>query len=551
MGSASSGWIGEVVGCWRWCCARVGCRDGEVEFLGRASDETPLMDWTGVDAELQGLDCVIGWRVPVSTFISQAHLHAAKYFSTLRILGQGRISGHNLKQKTIKIRQNQCSLNTCLNHSRGLLRLLLLRRRFGTVLRCRGRRSLERLLKVGDDVVNVLRSDRDADEVLQGIPLAPASTHANSPVTTYLAHTRADLLLVRQLLVRRGPRVDRQRLGVTNIGEVGNQLEAIDDLAAGRAAALYAKAQHAAKAALEVLLGRRVGRVALETRVRHPRDVGALLEVLGEGDGVLRVPLGAQRQGLEAEQELVRAKGVQAGTEVAEDLDADADGEGDGTEGFPELEAVVAFRGLDHLGEPVGVLAPVELAAVDDDAGDGGAVPADPLGGRVDYNVGAVLDRADKVAASAKGVVNLETVSDCTPSSLSLSTYDNRDALLVRHLDDGLKVRDVVARVADALNVNGLGLVVDGGGNVVGAVAVDELGRNAVPREQHLELVVGAAIQVGRRHDVVARVRERRDGDELRGLAGRCGHSRDAALKRGDSLLEDVDGGAVNRVVSI
>ena len=45
---------------------------------------------------------------------------------------------------------------------------------------------LERLLKVGDDVVDVLRADRDADEVL--------------------CRARRGLLLIGELLVRRGPR---------------------------------------------------------------------------------------------------------------------------------------------------------------------------------------------------------------------------------------------------------------------------------------------------------------------------------------------------------
>ena len=51
--------------------------------------------------------------------------------------------------------------------------------------------------------------------------------------------------------------------------------------------------------------------------------------------------------------------------------------------------------------------APVELARVDEDAGDGGAVAADPLCGGVDDDVGAVLDGTDEVAAGAKGVVDL------------------------------------------------------------------------------------------------------------------------------------------------
>lgn len=68
---------------------------------------------------------------------------------------------------------------------------------------------------------------------------------------------------------------------------------------------------------------------------------------------------------------------------------------------------MVAVRGLVELRESGGVLAPVELARVDNDAANGGAVAADPLGGRVDDDVGAVLDGSDKVATSTKGVVDL------------------------------------------------------------------------------------------------------------------------------------------------
>ena len=208
-----------------------------------------------------------------------------------------------------------------------------------------------------------------------------------------------------------GPRVDGQRLGVADVGQVGDELEAVDNLAAGRAAALDAEAQHAAEAALEVLLGRLVRLVAREAGVRHPRDVGAFLEVLRERERVLGVPLGAERQRLEADQQLLGAEGVEARAQVAQHLDAGADSKGDGAERVPELEPVVAVRGLDHLGEALGVLAPVELAAVDDDARNGRAVAADPLGRRVHDDVGAVVDGTDEIAAGTKGVVDLEIVS--------------------------------------------------------------------------------------------------------------------------------------------
>ena len=244
------------------------------------------------------------------------------------------------------------------------------------------------LLKVGNDVVNVLGTDGNADEIL--------------------SDTRGELLLVGELLVGGGPGVDGKGLGVTDVGEVGDELEAVDNLGAGSAGAgLDAEGEDTAVAALEVLLGHLVRDVVLEAGVRHPADVLALLEPLGEGQGVLGVALGAEREGLDTEEELLGGEGVQAGTEVTEDLDADADDEGDGAEGLPELEAVVALSRLDHLGEALGVLAPVELAGVDDDTADGGAVAANPLGSRVDDDISTVLDGADEVTTGTEGVVNL------------------------------------------------------------------------------------------------------------------------------------------------
>lgn len=203
------------------------------------------------------------------------------------------------------------------------------------------------------------------------------------------------------------PGVDGKGLGITNVGEVGDELEAVDNLAASTAA-LDAEAEDATEASLEVLLGRLVVGVALESGVRDPADVGAGLKVLCESQGVLGVALGAQAQGLSAEEELLSSKGVEGGTEIAEDLDSGADDEGSSTESLVELEAVVAVRGLVELGEAVGVLEPVKLARVDDDTADSGAVTADPLGSRVDDNIGAVVDGADVVTTSTEGVVNLK-----------------------------------------------------------------------------------------------------------------------------------------------
>jgi hypothetical protein len=114
-----------------------------------------------------------------------------------------------------------------------------------------------------------------------------------------------------------------------------------------------------------------------------------------------------QTQRLKTEQQLLRSKRIKRSTEITLDLHARTDDEGDCAEGFPELEAVVAFAGLDELGEAFAVGAPVELAGVDDDAADGCAVAADPFCGGVDDDVGAVVDGTEEVAACAEGVVDL------------------------------------------------------------------------------------------------------------------------------------------------
>lgn len=54
------------------------------------------------------------------------------------------------------------------------------------------------------------------------------------------------------------------------------------------------------------------------------------------------------------------------------------------------------------------MLSPVKFAAVDNYTSDGGAVATNPLGGAVDNNVGTKIDGADEIAASSKGVINLD-----------------------------------------------------------------------------------------------------------------------------------------------
>jgi len=118
---------------------------------------------------------------------------------------------------------------------------------------------------------------------------------------------------------------------------------------------------------------------------------------------------------------------------------------------------------------------------------------------------------------------------------------DQWHTLLLTDLCNGLEVGDVVPGVTDTLDVDGLGLVVDGSREILSLVAVHDLGMEAEPREQHLELVVGPTVEVGGGDDVVTGVHQSSDGHELCALARGGGHSGDASLQRSYSLLKDID----------
>lgn len=128
---------------------------------------------------------------------------------------------------------------------------------------------------------------------------------------TYLSDTGAAFLLIRELLMSGAPGVNSKCLGITDIGQVRNKLEAINNLTSSTTT-LYAKAQNTTEASLEVLLSRLMVRVALETRVRNPADIGALLKILSKGESVLSVTLSAETESLETEEELLSGEGVES-----------------------------------------------------------------------------------------------------------------------------------------------------------------------------------------------------------------------------------------------
>jgi hypothetical protein len=89
-------------------------------------------------------------------------------------------------------------------------------------------RPTQGVLEVGLDVLDVLDAHRHPHQVR--------------------AYAGALLLGFRQLLVGGGRRVDDQRLGIADVGQVTGQLDVVDELPGRVGAALDAEVEHGAEA---------------------------------------------------------------------------------------------------------------------------------------------------------------------------------------------------------------------------------------------------------------------------------------------------------------
>src|SRR5262249_20184643 len=94
---------------------------------------------------------------------------------------------------------------------------------------------LQRLLEIGDDVVDMLDADGEAHVVF--------------------GHARPQLLCGGQLRVSRCRRMNGEAAGIADIGDVVEHLQRVDELAAGLLAALQFEADEAAEASLQISPG--------------------------------------------------------------------------------------------------------------------------------------------------------------------------------------------------------------------------------------------------------------------------------------------------------
>ncbi len=273
----------------------------------------------------------------------------------------------------------------------------------------------------------------------------------------------------------------------------------------------------------EVLLRPLVPRAGREAGILHPVDLVARLEPLRDGQRVLAVTFHAQRERLESLDEEERVERRDRRADVSLVLEAGLQDVLRGAERLGELRedrAVVARVGLGEVGEAPTARV-VELPPVDDDPADRRAVTADELGRRVHDDVGAVLERAAQVGRGERAVDH------------------ERDVVLVRDRGHALEVEHVALRVPDALPVEGPRVRANRGAPGVEVVGVvDEADLHPELRERVVQLVVRAAVEGGRRHDVPSALGQVGERHELRGLPARGRQGADPALECRHPVLE-------------
>mmetsp|Transcript_8366 Transcript_8366/g.16900 ORF Transcript_8366/g.16900 Transcript_8366/m.16900 type:complete len:233 (-) Transcript_8366:637-1335(-) len=176
-----------------------------------------------------------------------------------------------------------------------------------------------RLLKVGDDVLDGLNSHGEPD------------------------HTSRDsgggLLLWVELGVGGGRRVDSKGLAVSDVGDVGDEFEVVDEGLSRISATLHLEYDHGSSLPLNIFLLLLVLWVRLESRVTDVGDSIVCEEVLGDSKGVFAVPLHTEGERLDSEEEHPGVVGGDAGAEVTERDGAHTQDEGEGEEGRWEVDS--------------------------------------------------------------------------------------------------------------------------------------------------------------------------------------------------------------------
>ena len=264
----------------------------------------------------------------------------------------------------------------------------------------------------------------------------------------------------------------------------------------------------------------------------HLGDVAVTGQELNDLLGVLDMTVDAQRQGLGALEQNPGVKRANASALVTQQDGADIGREGGRAGSLGKRDAMVGGVGLGNL-RVLSARLPVKVAAIDNHAAQRGAVAANELGCGVDDDVGTMLQRTEQIRG-AEGVID-----------------DNRQTVLLGDLGDGVDVGDVGVGVAERLEIDDRGAVLDGALDLFQVMGIDEGGLDTKLGERVLQQVVGTAVDGLLGHHVVTGL-----GKSLQGIgdgssAGGDGKTCHATLEGDDTVLKDALGGVGQTAVDV
>ena len=313
--------------------------------------------------------------------------------------------------------------------------------------------------------------------------------------------------------------MDHQGLGVAYVGQVRGEAYGLDESPSRLPATGDAERQDGPGAVRVEACCQFVVGVAGVLGVPDPLHGLVRVEQVDHPSGVGDVAVHPQRQGLHPLEEVEGVGGTHTGAEVAEPFCPGSHRQGLWAELLGEGDAVVADVWLGQ-GRELPRRHPVEAPAVDDDAADGDPVAAEELGGGVDDDVGPVLDGSKQVGGGEGRV------------------HGQRQPVGMGDFGDGRHVEYLDAGVAEGFGEHQSGFGSDGVCEGLGVARVDEGRGDPEAWQREVEDVVGAAVDVAARDDVVAGAQERGDGEVHRRLPAGGAHGAHPTLECGNAFLE-------------
>ena len=167
---------------------------------------------------------------------------------------------------------------------------------------------------------------------------------------------------------------------------------------------------------------------------------------------------------------------------------------------------------------------PVKFAAVHDAAAGDGAIAGQVFGGRMHHQRRPMFNRAAQIGRGG-------CVID-----------DQRNASGIGHFRHRIQIGDVTARVGDGFAKHRAGVIVNGGGQRIQIVKIDEFGGPAEFTDRVGKLLDRAAIQPGGRDHIAPRGHQREQRHDLRRVPRRTADRTNATLKCGNPFLQHGDG---------